>query len=359
MLARCILLPVLTLFLALTAPGCSKVNEIGDPSGPDEQTQESRMRALQAPVPTPKGPPPPTMEEILAAFEVTEILVAFEVTPPEKRSDLQLARLSKFPSALSKFKELNLSHSMVTDTGGKLLGGFINLQSLVLANTRITNKTILAISTLPRLEQLDISGTRISDAGIQSLVLLKSLRELRVDGANLTDSGLARLGELPLLEALSASSCRGISGQQFTAAIMQGAYPRLRLLNVARTRFGTAGLLRIDLLDSLQHLNVTDCGVTDEGVKGIAACKELVILEAGENSFGQIGLAALSANRNLRELSIESNQSIKNDCLNSLKNLRELEKLNVSGTSVTEEAARLLKSKFLPQVTIQYNNKIL
>ena len=346
MQVRCILV----LVLALATSGCDKVKEIAGPPGPAEPTQESRMRALQAPVEVPKGPPPPTMEEVVAAFEAT---------PPEKRADVQLAKLSEFPTALAKFRELDLSYSPVTDSGGKRLAEFKNLQSLVLPGTRVTDQTIVAISTLPRLEQLDISGTQISDGAIQSLVLLKNLRELRMDGTNITDSGFARLGDLPLLEAVSASGCRGISGQQFTAAILQGAYPRIRVLNVARTRFGIAGLTRIGMLEGLQHLNVTECGVTDEGLKGIGTCKELMILEAGQNNFGPVGCAGLAVNRNLRELVIDSNQSVKDECFNSLKNLRDLEKLNVSRTSVTEDAARLLKSKFLPKVTIQYNNKIL
>ena len=306
------------------------------------------MRALQAPGPIPKAPPPRSVEEIIADFEAT---------PPQRRSDPLIIELSQFPSALSRFQELDLSNSLVTDLGGKHLSAFTNLQSLLLANTRISDETALAISKLSGLEKLDATRTQFSEKGISSLVLLKNLRELRVEGVNLSDSGFARLGDLPMLEVLSARGCRGITGQQFTAAIMQGAYPRLRVLNVSRTRFGQAGLTQIGILDSLEHLNVMDCGVTDDGLRGISACKGLVILEASQNNFGPVGCAALSGNTKLRELTVDSNQSIKDECFNSLKDLRALEKLDVSRTVVTEDAVRLLKSKFLPRTTIQFNNR--
>jgi len=331
--------------LALSMSGCDQIKELIGP--PQAAPETNRLRELAAPVPVPKAPPPPNDAEILASFHAT---------PPDKRSDVQLRTLSEFPKALLEFRELDLSNSKVTDIGGPLLEKFENLEALVMPNTRITDATLKGICRLTRLQRLDISTTQVSDTGMQALAGLKSLRELRLDGNSLSDAGFARLGELPELEALSAIACRGVSGQEFTAAVLQGNFPRLRVLNVARTRFGIAGLGRIGGLEALEHLNVTECGVTDEGMAGIGACRRLVILEAGQNNFGVPGCAALAQSRTLRELGIEANQSIKDECFNSLKNLRGLDKLNVSRTACTEVNIRRLKG-LLPNTRIQFNNQ--
>ncbi len=329
----------------LLASGCDQIQEIvGRPAAPPET---NRLKELAAPVPVPKAPPPPSEADVLAAFQAT---------PSGNRTDIDLRKLAEFPQAPLEFRELDLSHSKVTDTGGPQLEKFKNLQTLLLPHTRISDPTAKAIARLDRLERLDLSGTQISDAGMQSFAVLKNLRELRLDGNNLADTGLARFGVLPELEALSVAGCRGVSGVEFTAEVNQGGFPKLRMLNVPGTRFAIAGLPGAARLEMLEHLNITDCGATDEAIAALGGCRRLLILEAATNNFGVSGCAALSKVRTLRELNLDNNQSIKDECFNSLKSLRSLEKLSLTRTACTEAGIRKLKT-FLPNTTIRFNNQ--
>ena len=336
----------LVAFAVLLACGCDQIKELVGPPAPAEP---NRLKDLAAPVPVPKAPPPPSEADILAAFQAKG---------SGDRTDTDLRILAELPQAPLDFRELDLSHAKVTDVGGPALEKFKNLRTLLIPHCRISDPTAKAIARLEHLERLDLSGTQVSDAGMQSFAVLKNLRELRLDGNNLSDPGLARFGELTELEALSAAGCRGVSGVEFTAEVSRGGFPKLRMLNVPATRFGLAGLPGAGRLETLEHLNITGCGVTDEAIAALGGCRRILILEAATNNFGTLGCAAISRAKTLRELNLENNQSIKDECFNSLKNLRSLEKLHLSRTACTEASARKLKT-FLPNTTIHLNNQTL
>lgn len=330
---------------AFLACGCDQIQEIvGRPAASPET---NRLKELAAPVPVPKAPPPPSEADILAAFQAK---------PSGNRTDIDMQGLSQLPNAPLEFRELDLSSAKVTDIGGALLDKFKNLQTLLIPHTPVADTTAKAIARLDRLERLDISGTQISGAGMEALAALKNLRELRLDGTNLPDAGLARFGTLPELQALSAAGCRGVNGVEFTTEVNQGGFPKLRMLNVPGTRFALAGLPGAARLETLEHLNITDCGATDEAIGALGGSRRLLILEAASNNFGVSGCAALSKARTLRELHLDNNQSIKDECFNSLKSLRSLEKLFLTRTACTEAGIRKLKT-FLPNTTIHINNQ--
>ncbi len=91
----------------------------------------------------------------------------------------------------------------VSDEGVSRLVGHLNLESLSLSRTAITDATVHAVSGSDSLSWLNLSYTRVTDASMVDLCALKNLRCLILDGTRVSNRHLRRLtAELTRLHLL-------------------------------------------------------------------------------------------------------------------------------------------------------------
>lgn len=90
-----------------------------------------------------------------------------------------------------------------SDKDGELFKGLEkNIASLRLSGTRISDKSLKWISTLPNLSKLYLDNTLITDEGIALLKNASELRYLNLVGTSITSKGLRALGTLPHLKSV-------------------------------------------------------------------------------------------------------------------------------------------------------------
>ncbi len=77
------------------------------------------------------------------------------------------------------------------------------LETLILAQTKLTDAQLARLPSLPRMTTLDLSDNALTDACLPHLVRMSSLQTLILDGNSLTDAALPQLSELHGLRALS------------------------------------------------------------------------------------------------------------------------------------------------------------
>ena len=83
----------------------------------------------------------------------------------------------------------------ITDNGIKHLD-ILNLESLTLLNTKVTNDGIRLLTKHPDLEFLAIESKFITDESIVHLAKMKSLRKLWINGTAITRQGFEQLKQL-------------------------------------------------------------------------------------------------------------------------------------------------------------------
>jgi Leucine-rich repeat (LRR) protein len=93
---------------------------------------------------------------------------------------------------LIDLESLYLSDTRITDIGLAAVRGK-KLRVLFLDNLPVTDAGLVHLAGITSLQRLVLSGTRITDAGLVHLYGLSNLRELHLEGTNVTGVGVAKL----------------------------------------------------------------------------------------------------------------------------------------------------------------------
>ena len=107
-------------------------------------------------------------------------------------SSIYLENASRFKNThVLAIADLNLYFAeQITDDGLSAVKGWKHLKRLNVRGTKVTDKTLEMLATVPTLESLDIGFAEITDVGLDHLSVLPNLRELTIGGNKLTDDGL-------------------------------------------------------------------------------------------------------------------------------------------------------------------------
>jgi serine/threonine protein kinase len=163
-----------------------------------------------------------------------------------------------------------------------------------------------------------------------------------LSGQDLSDEDFARLGKHVTLSSLNLAETKTTDAQ---LAALQSALG-LRMLNLSGTPITDEGLQHLGSLPSLQRLTLDKTSVTNKGMTIIGKMR-LRQLSLARTSITDDGVASLvdqyGVGGNLRELDL-SNTSITDGSVPSLRSIRRLERINLQGTSVTEQGVEELKS---------------
>ena len=123
---------------------------------------------------------------------------------------VQFAEINAEVEELGKsktLKEITFMNSTLDDVGGVQLAKIKTLENLFLWSTKVTDKTMEALSGLP-LKVLYISNTAVTDAGLKPLGQVKTLETLWIDRTAIGDKGVAFLANHPALRWLKADETK-------------------------------------------------------------------------------------------------------------------------------------------------------
>lgn len=134
--------------------------------------------------------------------------------------------------------------------------------SVNLADSEVTDSTLVYLTGLPHLERLWLNRTAVTDAGLIHLASLTGLQELGLQGTRMGDAGLAHLTGLTKLEILFVSQTKLTDAG---LRHIQG-FTRLQKLSLENTQVSDAGLAHLAVLSRLQRLYVGESKVTEAGL---------------------------------------------------------------------------------------------
>ena len=213
-----------------------------------------------------------------------------------------LADLEQFDA----LKELNLGYcSGVTDDSLRHLAGLSELESLDLTFcSEVGDAGLEHLNSLQALRRLNLSGTQVSDAGLVHLKGLNALEELDLSGnliqrGEVTGAGVEHLAGLTHLKRLSLYN---------TSVNDEGLRPLRELvdlesLNLGDTWITSEGLAALQPLAKLKELHVGYCeGLNDAALEQIAALPQLEVLDLSFDSITNNAIRHLIAMKNLRRV---------------------------------------------------------
>jgi hypothetical protein len=140
--------------------------------------------------------------------------------------DADLARLTPFWWTFPELRDLDLSHSAITDASLARLRGS-TLRNLVLDHTGITSDGLKHLAGNTELRSLSLNGTQIGDEGLKHLAGLPRLGNLYLGGAPISDQGLQILEGFAALRYLQLGGNREVTEEGLKQ--LQRARPELKI----------------------------------------------------------------------------------------------------------------------------------
>jgi internalin A len=243
----------------------------------------------------------------------------------------------------------------VTDEAVKELAGLKELQSLSLEYTDVTTVCVNELTGMKGLKRLNLGHSKARPEGLQELATLKGLRALNFWHNGLRDADVKVLVRaLPELQGLDISASPG----GVTDACMKelAGLKRLQSLSIRYTSLTDAGLKELAGLKALRALSIGGPGskLTDAGLKELAVLTELQTLHVTYDP--QLTDASLKVLAGIKELAglkeiYLRHTSVTDTGLTELTAFKELQRLELGGTKVTEAGMKELR-KALPKCTI-------
>ena len=227
---------------------------------------------------------------------------------------------------------------------------------LNLSYTRVNDSNLPnVISSIEHIHILDLSFTDITDDGLRHLLDLKELEALYVNGTSVSDSGVRTLRALPRLRSIEArktavtSDIQGVGGEK---------YPPLHIhYDDNAVDFFYSGITNEQMLSSVKaargritSLDFRGTKVSLEGIAALGVMPYVTELRLGGMKFPE-GVLPLSNFPSLEVLDIPEAE-YKPDFLSQLERVKNVKKINLSHTNVSDEIIRDLEE--LPNLKVVY-----
>lgn len=200
---------------------------------------------------------------------------------------------------LKLLKELNLSHSKVTDAGLKYIE-HMSLSKLDLSGTAVSDAGLDSITKIPTMFKLDLSSTKVTDAGMKKLASLPVLGIIVVNGTAISDEGVKSMQSCKNMKRIYVGSTR-VTNEFFKYAAPMDLFA-IYCENTAVTGDG----IRKYLKDTkLRKLGLDHCNIGDSDVPAImAAAPGLQVLSAGNTKITDAGLMQLARLLSLKSVRV-------------------------------------------------------
>jgi hypothetical protein len=191
-----------------------------------------------------------------------------------------------------------------------------------------------AIGPATGIETLSTNGMDVSDEGVRELAEWKGLKTISIfhPGKRLTGTGLAALAALPHLERLTVAGS---------------------------VVFADAGMDAVATITQLKNFRTWHSGVTPEGVKKIAALKNLTSITLGQRlsyappvTLSDAALPVLAELPLLEDIGLQEAR-LTLGALSQLKKLAHLKRLTLEGVEIAESDVAALKQQ-LPKTDVKW-----
>ncbi|XP_029443111.1 uncharacterized protein LOC115083435 [Rhinatrema bivittatum] len=234
--------------------------------------------------------------------------------------------LSVLPQRVSQLRILSIKQTKVSDLCA--LQELKSLHTLHLDNTGIVESSLLALSAHPSLSTLTLSGIQSmhGDRGLQLISGLNLIHLALPNRHTVTDSGLSFLCHFQSLLELDLTDYTHVTdeGIRHLTSLL-----RMKKLSLSNTLLTDSGLLHLQNLQHLEDLCLDRTSVTSKGVsKCIPHLPHLQVL----------GLASTQVGDNVIKLGI--------------RQCKQLLKLNLSRTRVTDKGLRYLRHMKISQLNL-------
>ncbi|MCI0702401.1 MAG: hypothetical protein L0241_15065 [Planctomycetia bacterium] len=225
---------------------------------------------------------------------------------------------------------LTLEGKKITDDAFKHLAGFDYLESLMVVKCpNVKGPGLVVLPQLPRLKALTVVETAIMDSPCQPISQCKKLEEVRLLRTRVTDKGLGELSTLPALHFL------GLDGSIMAgAAFKNPGWVKLRVVEASGTRFDNSGMDAVANLPVLERLNVSSTRITDVGARHLIRTQKLTHLECANTEVGDGAMPTFGRLKTLAHLNLQKT-SLTDAGLGTLEFLDSLQELDLESTAVT------------------------
>ncbi len=187
----------------------------------------------------------------------------------------------------------------------------LDLKSLIVPQSTITDEDVSKIAKMPQLRRIDLSETDITDKAVEPF-------------------------ENTAIEDLNLRLCTNITDGCRTAL---GRAKQLQCLDLSQTQIGDETVKTVSALN-LSLLSIPGCNITDDSLESLAATKSLTALSLDSTPVTAKGMACLN-DLDLEKLSVDSCRSFDDACLNTvIDNHPNLRYLTISNTRVTAKSVR-------------------
>ena len=191
-----------------------------------------------------------------------------------------------------------------------------------------------AVGAATGIETLSTNGMDVSDEGVRTLAEWKGLKAISIfhPGKRLRGTGLAALAVLPHLERLTVAGS---------------------------AEFADEGMAAVATLTQLKNFRTWHSGVTTEGVRKIAALKNLTSINLGQRlsyappvTLSDAALPVLAALPLLEDVGLQEAR-LSLSALSQLKELTHLKRLTLDGIEIAEPDVAALKQQ-LPKTEVRW-----
>jgi internalin A len=183
-------------------------------------------------------------------------------------------------------------------------------------------------------------GETPTDATWNDLGQADGLTSLRLTGRWMTDADFERMGKLKGLQWLEVDRANDLTDRGLAAL---SGLDQLFSLRVFNTQLNAKAAAELRKLPLLRHVLLRECGITDAGVRELAAIPTLEELTLLDNpDVGDAGVKLLAQRPGLTRLSLEGTR-ITDQGLAELRGLTKLESLNLEGTAITDRGLEYVR----------------
>ena len=284
--------------------------------------------------------------------------------------------------------------------------GLIGLESLIrlkhidLVGTGVTDESVASLGGLTDLEYVDLSYCPVSDRGINHVCKLRNLNTLilrRTGIVELPDIGkltnivaldlsenflgqcaLSRIKAIPGIHRLrieritnnKAIDCGRLATSLSHLDLSRNRFDNLHLLGLSTQLKciafnGCAELFDCDLkevlssrvIKTVEELDLEGCPITNESLRKIGLCENLLILNLGNSSITDQGLRFLSGLIGLQKLSVV-HSAISDKGVESIGKMDGIKHLNLAYTNITDAGLEYISNDAPLEVLYLGGNKL-
>ena len=236
----------------------------------------------------------------------------------------------------------------VTLNGGKVIERVTDLPpepfeitTINLIKCNVTDATLANILPLNSVQSLLLSETKISDKSIAVINQFKNLLYLNIPGINLSGRGLSQLSDQLKLRTLHINNNLRLNDEDIKYVVQ---YPQLTNVSIAQTSITGRGLADMSSLKGLTALQIHLAKIDDQGLEQLQAFPELQVLLLGGPLNSEP--AIMNAVQNLKKLRLLFifDVPLTDAGLNRLADMENLKEIKLIRTKVTDAAVNRLKA---------------